>query len=373
MRARDLGIIIGTLPPGPNDAITDVPGVRVGSTTLIEEEKSRLGGRPPIHTGVTVVIPHEGNVWREPLFAGCHTLNGNGEMTGLEWIRESGMLMSSIGLTNTHSVGIVRDALVADSIARHNPEDIFWGLPVVAETYDGLLNDINGLHVKPEHVVQAIEAASGGPVAEGNVGSGTGMICHDFKGGIGTASRAVPTASGGYTVGVLVQANHGRRERLRINGVPVGEAIPASEVPIPGEPLPRQPGTGSIIVIVATNAPLIPTQCTRLAQRAGLGIARTGGVGEHTSGDIFLAFSTANRGIPADEYSDVSPLTVPLAMLSNAYITDLFDAVVEATEEAIVNALVAAETMTGRAGITVYRLEPARLVEVMDHYAPRRS
>jgi len=375
MRARDLGIIIGTLSPGPNDAITDVPGVRVGSTTLIEEEPPTINrvptaGRGPIHTGVTVVMPHEGNIWKEPLFAGCHSLNGNGEMTGLEWVRESGVLMSPIALTNTHSVGVVRDALVIDAIANHNPQDLFWALPVVAETWDGLLNDINGLHVKPEHVAQAIKAASAGPVAEGNVGSGTGMICHDFKGGIGTASRVVPAASGGYIVGVLVQANHGRRERLQINGVPIGEAIPHSEVPIPELPMPgRDPiyrgGGGSIIVIAATDAPLIPTQCARLAQRAGLGIARTGGVGEHTSGDIFIAFSTANRGIPASEYSDVTPLTVPLTMLSNTYITDLFDAVVEATEEAIVNALLAAKTMTGRDGVTAHGLDPARLVSVL--------
>jgi D-aminopeptidase len=365
MRAQELGIVIGTLPPGPNDTITDVPGVRVGFTTLIEGEGPLVVGRGPIRTGVTVIFPHEGNIWREPLFAGCHRLNGNGEMTGLEWVRESGTLMSVIGLTNTHSVGVVRDALVANAIANHNRDDIFWALPVVAETYDGLLNDINGLHVKPEHVTQALANATSGPVAEGSVGSGTGMICHDFKGGIGTASRVVPAASGGYTVGVLVQANHGRRERLQINGVPVGKAIPATEVPVPD---PLNQGRGSIIVVVATNAPLIPTQCTRLAQRAGLGVARTGGVGEHTSGDIFIAFSTANRGLPASEYSDTSPLTVPLTMMSNTYITDLFDAVVEATEEAIVNALVAAETMTGRDGRTVYGLNPQRLVDVMSRY-----
>ena len=365
MRARDYGIVIGTLAPGPQNAITDVQGVRVGFTTLIEGEGALVMGRGPIRTGVTVILPHEGNIWKEPLFAGCHRLNGNGEMTGLEWMKESGTLMSPIGLTNTHSVGVVRDALVRDAIARHNAGDIFWALPVVAETYDGLLNDINGLHVKPEHVLQAIESASAGPVAEGAVGSGTGMICHGFKGGIGTASRVVSAESGNYTVGVLVQANHGRRERLQINGVPVGEAIPDSEVPVPD---PLKEGRGSIIAIVATDAPLIPTQCARLAQRAGLGVARIGGVGEHTSGDLFLAFSTANRGIPASEYSDTSPLTVPLTMLSNTYITDLFDAVVEATEEAIVNTLLAAETMTGRDGITAYGLRPARLVEVMRSY-----
>lgn len=369
MRARELGIIIGTYAPGPNNAITDVPGVRVGFTTLIEGEGALVTGRGPIRTGVTVVVPHEGNIWKEPLFAGCHRLNGNGEVTGLEWLRESGMLMSPIGLTNTHSVGVVRDALVSNAIANHHADDLYWwALPVVGETYDGLLNDINGLHVKPEHVNQALKAASGGPVAEGNVGSGTGMICHGFKGGIGTSSRVVPAASGGYMVGVLVQANHGRRERLQINGVPVGESIPSSEVPIPEIGTSTPQGGGSIIVIVATNAPLIPTQCTRLAQRAGLGIARTGGVGEHWSGDLFLAFSTGNRGLPASEYGAASPLTVPVEMLSNTYITELFDAVVEATEEAIVNVLLAAETMTGRDAITAFGLEPDRLAGIMSRF-----
>ena len=366
MRARDLGIVIGTYPPGPNNAITDVACVRVGFTTLIEGEGPLVIGRGPIRTGVTVIVPHDGNIWKEPLFAGCHRLNGNGELTGLEWVKESGMLMSPIALTNTHSVGIVRDALVSNAIASHQPDDLYWwALPVVGETYDGLLNDINGQHVKAEHVAQALASASDGPVAEGGVGSGTGMICHGFKGGIGTASRVVPAAAGGYTVGVLVQANHGRRERLQIKGVPVGEAIPDSEVPVPEISTFAPQGGGSIIVIVATNAPLIPTQCTRLAQRAGLGVARTGGVGEHWSGDLFLAFSTANRGLPASEYGAESPLTVPLTMLSNTYITELFDAVVEATEEAIVNALVAAETMIGRDGITAYGLDPDRLIHIL--------
>lgn len=269
------------MPPGPNDAITDVAGVRVGFTTLIEGEGPLEIGRGPVRTGVTVVLPHDGNVWTEPLFAGCHRLNGNGELTGLEWVRESGMLMSPIALTNTHSVGVVRDALVADAVAAHGPRDLFWALPVVGETWDGMLNDINGLHVTPAHVTRAIETAAGGPVSEGNVGSGTGMICHGFKGGIGTASRVVDVVSGGYTVGVLVQANHGRRERLQINGVPVGAVIPAAEVPLPGVPASGSQGGGSIIVVVATDAPLIPTQCARLAQRSALGIARTGGVGEH--------------------------------------------------------------------------------------------
>ncbi|MGH2507471.1 MAG: P1 family peptidase [Ktedonobacteraceae bacterium] len=359
-RTRELGIIIGTLPPGPHDAITDVPGVRVGFTTLIDEQRSI-----PIHTGVTVILPHAGNIWQEPIFAGCHRLNGNGEMTGLEWVRESGLLTSPIALTNTHSVGVVRDALVSEAIASHQPDDLFWALPVVAETYDGVLNDINGLHVKPEHVRQAIENATDGPVAEGSVGGGTGMICHEFKGGTGTASRVVSAAAGGYTVGVLVQANHGRRERLQVNGISVGRDLPHSSIPTPSSSDSNQRGSGSIIVIVATNAPLIPTQCIRLAQRAGLGIARTGGVGENSSGDIFLAFSTANRGIPPSEYRKGTPLTVPLTMLTNNYITSLFDAVVEATEEAIVNALLAGRTMIGRGGRTVHNLEASLLVEVL--------
>jgi len=351
IRAREAGVVIGTLPPGEANAITDVPGVQVGQTTLIEGESVR--------TGVTVILPNERHAWEEPLFAGPHRLNGNGELTGLEWIRDSGMLTSPIALTNTHSVGVVRDALIAAEVARRGDDTAFWSLPVVGETWDGELNDINGFHVRAEHVQAALDAASPGPVAEGNVGSGTGMICHGFKGGIGTSSRVVE-AVGGTTVGVLVQANHGRRERLRINGVAVGEAIPASEVPEPGVK-----GTGSIIAIVATDAPLLPVQCSRLAQRAGLGIARVGGVGENSSGDIFLAFTTGNRGLPPSEGDPGGPLTVPVEMLSNLYITDLFDAVVEATEEAIVNALFAAETMTGKGGTTVYALPIERTAELL--------
>ncbi len=368
MRARDLGIKPGSLPTGPVNAITDVPGVRVGFTTLIEGEGALRTGQGPVRTGVTVIEPHEGNIWKEPLFAGCHRLNGNGEMTGLEWVRESGMLMSPIAITNTHSLGVVRDALVADAIVRHHTSELFWALPVVAETYDGLLNDINGMHIKPEHVTQALATAAAGPVAEGNVGGGTGMICHEFKGGTGTSSRVINSAAGGYTVGVLVQANHGDRTRLQINGISVGKALPASVVPIPTIPILNKlhhQGGGSIIVVIATNAPLIPTQCDRLAQRAGLGIARTGGIGEHWSGDLFIAFSTANRGLPASEYSDESALTVPLTMLSNTYISDLFTAVVEATEEAIINAMLAAETMVGRDGITAYSLASEHFFALM--------
>jgi D-aminopeptidase len=353
-RARDLGISVGNLPTGELNAITDVPGVRVGHTTLIEGDDVR--------TGVTVVLPHEGSPWYEPLFAGAHRLNGNGELTGLEWIRESGMLCSPVGLTNTHSVGVVRDALIGAEIESRTDEREFWSLPVVGETWDGLLNDINGMHVRPVHVAEALAAADSGPVAEGAIGGGTGMICHGFKGGIGTSSRIVDEA-GGAVVGVLVQANHGRRERLRVNGVPVGERIPVSEIPDPYGRVP--PGGGSIIVLVATDAPLLPVQCERLAQRAGLGIARVGGVGEHSSGDLFLAFSTGNRGLPSADYGAEAPLSIPVRMLANNYITALFDAVVEATEEAIVNALCAAETMTGARGATAYELPQERLRELV--------
>jgi D-aminopeptidase len=357
-RARDLGIIIGTLPPGPVGAITDVAGVRVGHTTLIEGNSVR--------TGVTVVLPHEGNPGSDPVFAGCHRLNGNGEMTGLEWVRESGLLTSPIAVTNTFSVGVVRDELVATGLTA--------GLPVVAETFDGGLNDIYGMHVRPEHLRAALGAAQGtgegAEVDEGGVGGGTGMICHDFKGGIGTASRMVAADAGGYTVGVLVQANHGRRERLRINGVPVGERVTDADVPLPVEqdwpPVGRaRAHPGSIIIIVATDAPLLPGQCDRLAQRAGFGVARTGGVGEHSSGDLILAFSTANRSLVVGESGPEGEHEIPIRMLSDAYITPLFDAVIDATEEAIVNALLAARTMEGHSG-TAYALDGDTLLGAMN-------
>ncbi len=363
MRARELGIVVGSGRPGPRNAITDVAGVRVGHTTLISGEGALQVGKGPVRTGVTVIVPREGSIWTEPLFAGCHRLNGNGEMTGLEWVRESGTLTSPIALTNTHSVGVVRDALIADEVRARRPDEFFWGLPVVAETWDGMLNDTNGLHVRPEHVHAALASAAAEPVLEGNVGGGTGMICHGFKGGIGTASRVVVQENRDYTVGVLVQANHGRRDRLQINGVEVGKALPANEVPLPEAP--ATAGAGSIIGVAATDAPLIPTQCTRLAQRIGLGVARTGGIGEHWSGDLFLAFSTGNRGLPASDLGQRTDLTVHLEMLSDTYITPLFEAVVEATEEAIVNALLAAETMEGRDRITAHRLDPERLLGIL--------
>jgi D-aminopeptidase len=358
-RARELGVAIGALPTGPQNAITDVPGVRVGHTTLIEGDDVR--------TGVTVLQPHEASPWYEPLFAGAHRLNGNGELTGLEWIRESGMLCSPIGLTNTHSVGVVRDALISAEIESRTDEREFWSLPVVGETWDGQLNDINGMHVRPEHVAAALAGATDGPVAEGNVGGGTGMICHGFKGGIGTASRALDAAAGGFTVGVLVQANHGRRRRLTVNGVPVGEHIPHEDVPVPGRPTAPE-GSGSIIVVVATDAPLLPHQCDRLAQRAGLGIARTGGAGENSSGDLFVAFSTANEVPDNENGPGVGNRILDVAMLENAAIDPLFYAAIEATEEAIVNALLQAETMTGRDGVTAYALDERRLTEILSRY-----
>jgi len=349
VRAHDLGIRIGRLEPGPENAITDVEGVRVGHTTLIEGESVR--------TGVTVVLAHEGVMGADPLFAGAHRINGNGELTGLEWVRESGMLTTPIGLTNTHSVGVVRDAIVATG-----PTEVGrWSLPVVGETYDGFLNDINGMHVRTEHVAAAFADATGGAVAEGCVGGGTGMICHGFKGGIGTASREIAEDDGGYTVGVLVQANHGRRPRLRVNGVPVGERIPAERVPLPTA---GGKGAGSVIILVATDAPLLPLQCDRLASRAGFAIARTGGMGEHSSGDFALAFATGNRGLSAEK-GERRQLHYDVTMYSQGHMDALFEAVIDATEEAILNALLAAETMAGRAGNTVYALPHDVLLEAL--------
>jgi len=372
---RDLGIRIGGLRPGPNDAITDVADVRVGHTTLVSGEGPLVVGHGPVRTGVTVILPHDGEIGEEPLFAGCHRLNGNGELTGLEWVRESGMLMSPIAITNTHSLGTVRDAVVGYQV-KHRPDGpIFWSLPVVGETWDGTLNDINGFHVKAEHVERALSQASDGPVEQGNVGGGTGMICHGFKGGIGTASRVLNDEDGAYTVGVLVQANHGRRHRLAINGVPVGARIGLDLVPEPCLPEPgrNEAGTSSIIIVVATDAPLLPHQCGRLAQRAGLGVARTGGVGEHSSGDLFFCFSVANRGMPPSKRVAGVRLTSTIEVLSDLRITPLFDAVVEATEEAIVNALLAAETMVGRDGVTAHSLEADRLVDVLSSAGARNG
>jgi D-aminopeptidase len=332
VRARDLEIEIGDFEPGRWNAITDVDGVRVGHATLIEGDS--------IRTGVTVVIPSE-----VPVFAGCHRLNGNGELTGLEWIRESGLLTTPIGITNTFSVGVVRDAIAARSA-----DEDGWSLAVVGETYDGFLNDVRAQRIGVDHVDAAFEAALGEGVAEGNVGGGTGMVCHGFKGGIGTASRLV----NGYAVGVLVQANYGRRERFRVDGVPVGRLI-GDRIPEP-----RQGDeAGSIIGIVATDAPLLPHQCERLAQRMGLGVGRMGGTGAISSGDLFLAFATGNRGLAVERGE------LPLRMLGEGEISPLYDGVIEATEEAILNAMLAAETMTGRDGNTVYALDGELLLEVL--------
>ena len=352
MRARDLGITVGRHPTDPRNAITDVAGVRVGHVTLDET------GPPAVHTGVTVVVPHPG-IWTEPVFAGAHRLNGSGELTGLEWVRESGELTTAIALTNTHSVGIVRDALVEAQV-RERGDGLYWSLPVVGETYDGLLNDINGHHVQAQHVYDALAAADDGPVAEGNVGGGAGMICHGFKGGTGTSSRVTQTAAGRYTVGVLVQANHGRREMLRVNGVPVGELIGGEDVPLPDIPARYEPGSGSIIAVVATDAPLLPHQCARLAQRAALGVARLGGAGEQYSGDLMIAFATGNRGIPPyawDEDPEAEQPEIPLKMVAPQLMTRLFDLTIEATEEAILNAMVAAETLSGSNGMTVHAID----------------
>ena len=318
------------------NAITDVEGMRVGHSTIIEGDDVR--------TGVTVVVPGE-----LPLFAAPFRLNGNGEMTGLEWVRESGLLTTPVAITNTFSVGVVRDAIVESQVRISRDR---WHLPVVAETWDGRLNDIAGMHVRREHVFEALDAAADGPVAEGNVGGGTGMVCHGFKGGIGTSSRLV---GDGYTVGVLVQANHGARRRLAIDGVPVGLELGPDRIPLPDEP--EAPPAGSIIVVAATDAQLLPHQCDRLARRAALGIGRTGGAGETSSGDLVLAFATGNRSLESEEL-------IPLQMIPESSIDQLFYGVIEATEEAIVNALLAAETMTGRSG-TVHRLEPDLLAEVM--------
>jgi D-aminopeptidase len=329
-------------------------------------------GRGPVRTGVTVVVPRDEPAWQEPVFAGLHALNGNGELTGATWLGESGLLMSPVAITSTHAVGVVRDALIAAETSARPAGFPFWRLPVVAETWDGVLHDINGGHLTAEHVREALDSAAGGAVAEGAVGGGTGMICHGFKGGTGTSSRVLDPEEGGYTVGVLVQANHGRRERLTIDGVPVGRAIGLDVVPEPELPdLPAgRSGGGSIVVVVATDAPLLPHQCRALAQRAGLGVARTGGAGENWSGDIFLAFATGNRGLPNGDYGSESPVEVPLAMVANAHLDPLYDAVIEATEEAIVNVLVAAETMDGRDGIVAHGLDPDQLQSVLRQARP---
>jgi D-aminopeptidase len=373
-RYRDLGLAVGQLTPGPLNAITDVEGVRVGTVTLMGGQGPLVVGHGPVRTGITVIVPHA-DIDKHPVFAGCHRLNGNGELTGLEWVRESGTLTTPIAITNTHSVGVVRDALVANEVGRRDTRSSFWSLPVVGETYDGALNDINGMHVTAAHLHEALAAATGGPVPEGNVGGGTGMICHEFKGGTGTASRIAE----GWRVGALVQANHGIRERLTVDGVPVGREMDRHDIPSAWdqEEALGSAGSGSIIVVLATDAPLLPHQLDRLAQRAVLGIARVGGGGEHSSGDLIIAFSVANRD-RLDSYK-LGPHTdaVDVTMLPDTAITPLFWATIEAVEEAILNALIAAETISGRDGITAHALPHERLVDIMTRYgrgpAPGRA
>ncbi|WP_018152829.1 DmpA family aminopeptidase [Leeia oryzae] len=362
-RARDLGIRIGLGTPGALNAITDVPGIRVGHHTL----NADLPNGNAIRSGVTIIEPREGPARLSPCFAGVHVLNGNGDATGLEWIRESGLLTTPIAFTNTHSVGVVRDTLIAiERAALPETDAVYWTMPVVMETFDGLLNDINGFHVKPEHVQAAVADTKGGAVTEGCVGGGTGMICHEFKGGIGTASRVLPAESGGWTVGAIVQANHGMRNSLMVEGYPVGRYLNTEKIPSPfaTDALPH-PGMGSIVVTIATNAPLLPHQCTRLAQRASIGIARTGGGTEDSSGDIFLAFSTGNTGLPVADYGRKGDFTTPLQMVNNDHLSPLLQAAAEAVEEAIVNVLLAAHSVTGHRGHKAEGLSATQLLEAL--------
>jgi D-aminopeptidase len=362
-RARELGIPLdGT--PGPLNAITDVAGVEVGSVTLISGEGKLKVGKGPVRTGVTAILPR-GKKY-DPVFAGWFTLNGNGEMTGTTWVEESGFLEGPVMITNTHSVGVVRDAVVEweykNNIFDPLPDepDLFWALPVVAETYDGDLNDINGFHIKKQHVFEALDNAKTGRVDEGNVGGGTGMICHEFKGGTGTASREVIIGENKYTLGVLVQANYGIRKTLTIAGVPVGREI--SDLLPEEDSLLDRHERGSIIVVVATDAPLLPHQLKRLARRVPLAIGRMGSYASDSSGDIFIAFSTANPGASNREANQ------KIIMLPNDQISPLFEATVQATEEAIINALLAAKTMVGKNNTKIYELPEERVMEILRKY-----
>mgnify|MGYP001557431536 FL=1 len=364
-RARDLGIPFDG-EPGPLNAITDIEGLAVGHETIIRGHGRLAVGEGPVRTGVTAILPRGKSY--DPVFAGWYALNGNGEMTGTTWVEESGLLEGPVMITNTHSVGVVHDAVIEwqhknalfDPLAAEG--EVFWSLPVVAETYDGELNDINGFHVRKEHAFSALDGARSGPVAEGNVGGGTGMSCHQFKGGIGTASRQLEPEDGAYTLGVLVQANYGLRDTLTIAGVPVGQEITDLMPEYPSASAGQGDELGSIIVVVATDAPLLPHQLKRLARRVPMGIAKLGGYGGNGSGDIFIAFSTANPGVGAR-----TGLPQP-HMLPNDLMSPLFLATVQATEEAIVNALVAAETMTGINGNTKHAIPHERLKECMKKY-----
>jgi D-aminopeptidase len=361
-RARDLGIPFdGT--PGPLNAITDVNGIEVGEVTLISGEGKLQVGKGPVRTGVTAILPRGKDSMSNPAFAGWYSLNGNGEMTGTTWVEESGFLEGPVMITNTHSVGVVRDAVIQWRVSHGKPDPTgyWWSLPVVAETWDGWLNDINGFHVKPEHAFQAINTAKSGPVAEGSVGGGTGMICNGYKGGTGTASRKVDVkGSGSYTLGVLVQCNYGSRNNLRIAGIPVGREIPADDpyAAVPSDVTER----GSIIVVVGTDAPLLPHQLKRLARRVPLGLGRNGSISGNGSGDIFIAFSTANSGTSKAEG------LASVQSLANDSLDPMFKATVEAVEEAIVNAMVAAETMTGIENHRVRAIDHEQLRAVLKKY-----
>jgi L-aminopeptidase/D-esterase-like protein len=365
VRARDLGVPFEGA-PGKFNAITDVTGVEVGYTTLISGDGKLEVGKGPVRTGVTAILPRGHDSLNDPVYAGFFSLNGNGEMTGTAWVEEGGFLEGPIAITNTHSVGVVRDAVIAWRV-KHGAADktgYWWSLPVVAETWDGWLNDINGFHVKPEDVSHALESAHGGAVEEGSVGGGTGMICYEFKGGTGTASRVVPVAGVGnsgsektartYTIGALVQADCGRRAELLIAGIPVGKEIPGQVY---------KEEAGSIIIVIATDAPVLPHQLKRLARRASLGLARTGSVSENGSGDLFIAFSTANAGA-----ANPDPLTHSVETIPNDRLDPIFTAVVQATEEAIVNALVDNQSMTGRDNHRVDALPRNRLRELLKKY-----
>ena len=356
MRGRAIGIPFeGT--PGPLNAITDVAGVTVGVTTLISGEGELEVGKGPVRTGVTAILPRGDASFNDPVYAGYFSLNGNGEMTGAAWLEEGGFLEGPVVITNTHSVGVARDAVIAWRLTKGGPDPtgFVWSLPVVAETWDGYLNDINGFHVKAEHVIGALENAKGGSVPEGSVGGGTGMVCYEFKGGTGTSSRVVKAKDASYTVGALVQANFGRRSQLTIAGVPVGKEIPENAI--------YDREAGSIIVVIATDAPLLPHQLKRLARRASMGIARTGAVSGNGSGDLFVAFSTANRGA-ADPAKPVHTVgTIP-----NDLLDPIFTATVQSVEESIVNAMVVNQDMTGRDNHRVEALPHDRLKSALQKY-----
>src|SRR5207249_4538886 len=360
-RARDLGVPFDG-PPGPLNAITDVSGVTVGHTTLIFGEGRLQVGKGPVRTGVTAVLPRGKDSMTNPVFAGWWSLNGNGERTGTTWVEESGFLEGPVMITNTHSVGVVRDAVIQWRVnhGQPDPQGYWWSLPVVAETWDGWLNDINGFHVKAEHAVHAIDTASAGRVEEGAVGGGTGMVCNGYKGGIGTSSRKLSEKDGGYTIGVLVQCNYGSRQNLRIAGIPVGREIS------PEDPLAFVPSDvadrGSIIVVVATDAPLLSHQLKRLARRVSLGLGRNGSISGNGSGDIFIAFSTANP------HADGGKSVVDLKFLPNDALDPIFAATVHAAEESIINAMIAAPTMTGIENHKVMGLPHDKLRDVLKKY-----